>query len=207
MAIRRGGPPKPPSVRRAAAKSAATRAKDKSSGHSAEDLVEAGGSVVDRPSATSGTSATLAAAGRAMIELEQEVAKLNLELGKLLEIFAASDSETKLWSRLAAQRERLDDARRRWNRVRRRRRELSAAFADAPIDPGIAARLDELSHKSTEGERFEAISQRLTELLDGPDQSKGRRVPGMASGPSSSSLLLELAGAMLELLRAGEPEP
>lgn len=204
MAIRRGGPPKTPNAGRVG-KTTSAVGKTKSTRPAPTDVIESGSSNLELPR-TGTAGASMVTLGRALVELEREVAKLDHELGKLLEVFAASDSEAKLWTRLKAQRKRLDDARRRWNRVRRRRHELQAAFTEAPLEPSVGARLEALERSNDEGERFEQISAQLAELLAGPAPAQGRRRPaGSERGPANTALL-DLASAMIELLRPGTKE-
>jgi hypothetical protein len=218
MAIRRGGPPRPgPSPQGVKAK-AKPRSKSTPASpftdHDASEEPHRERAVRFSPSATEAVSAT--SQGRALLQLSTEIAKLDRELGKLLELFAASDSEARLWARLAEHRQRLDDARRRWNRVRKRRTELSKLFRDAPLDRNLGALAVGIDRVASEGERFDRLSGELSALLDAAEGCGPRRLAAVKGGrshraePQNSeppgALLAELAAAMIDLIRAGDPE-
>lgn len=217
MAIRRGAPPRPPgSTSRTSGRGKATASTPQGPSASPDVFQEGGPEPQDaarlpRAAPMGGE----AAAARAEIQTRADIAKLERELGRLLELFAAADTEARLWDRLLEHRARLEGARRRLNRVRRRRLELSARWGDAPPTPETEALSISLARLSSDGERFEAISARLSALLDEPETQRGptvaqRRRSGRStrdvSIASPSELLSELAMAMIELLRHAEPE-
>ena len=106
----------------------------------------------------------------------------------------------------------MDEARRRWNRVRRRRTELSKRFQDAPLDPKLGALALGLDRIVSEGERFDRLSGELSALLEseeafGPRRlSKEHRERDPSLGEPPGALLAEFAAAMIDLIGAGEPE-
>lgn len=211
MAIRRGGPPKPLGTTSRAAPSGRATSGPRPSATPPADAFEdsrtepreAADRTAPRPSAGE------TAAGRAEIQAKAEIGKLEKELAKLLELFAAADSEARLWGRLREHRKRLETARRRLNQLRRRRLELSVRWGEAALSPEVEALSQSLSRLSSVGERFEGIFAELSALFDAPNPDQGRgvsarrhRALAATDGPAAppSALLAELALAMIELL-------
>ncbi len=205
-------PPRPSG--RASASSSKSRAGRTHQDRFEEPALERSGTLAVPTSEAQSAEAGL---GRAQLQVREDIGRLEKDLGKLLELFAASESEARVWARLLEHRKRLEGARRRLNRVRRRRAQLSKLWRGARPTPDLEALALSLERLSSDGERFDQIFAQLAALLDAPVPEgeprvahRNRRARAFAEdgGPiPPSALLAELAQAMIDLLRHGDAEP